>query len=101
MNFFWPHHLKYLGTVDDILTVENFTFHDMKQFCSPTCIGIKLMSPKVTCRHQPADMGIISSLKVGYKSLCIRKLLEIFDTPGVFERAAVVRKVQRRGCRVR
>ena len=41
-------------------------------------------------------MGIIESLKVEYKALYLWKLLEFFDTPGGFERAAVTRKRQRR-----
>ena len=43
------------------------------------------MPPQVTSRHQPANMGIISYLKVGYKALYHRKLLENFDTPVVLK----------------
>ena len=99
MNVFWPHHLKYQVNVNDILTLDNCTAHEMKQFCLPTRLGIKFLPPKVTSHHQPADMGIISSLKVGYKNLFLWKLLEIFETPGGFERAAVARKGQIRGFR--
>ena len=91
--------LKYQGNINSILTLDNCTAHDIKHFCLPTRIGIKFLPQKVTCPHQQADMGIIASFKVGYKVLCLWKLLEIFDTPGGFEKAAVARKRQLRGCR--
>ena len=47
MNVFWPHHLKYQVNFNAILTLENFTAHDMKQFFLPTHLGIKLMPTKV------------------------------------------------------
>ena len=65
----------------------------------PTCIGLKLLPPKFTSLHQTADMGIIVSLKVGYKALYLWKILENFDTPVGFESVAVARRQQRRGCR--
>ena len=51
MNVFWPHHLNYQGNFNAILTLENFTAHDMEQFLLPTRIGIKLLPPKVASRH--------------------------------------------------
>ena len=32
MKFFRPHHLKYQVNFNAILTLDNFTVHDMKQF---------------------------------------------------------------------
>ena len=96
MNTFWPHQLKYQGNVNSILTLDNCTAHDMKPFLLPNCLGIKSLPPNVTSRHQPGDMGMIESLKVGYKSWYLRKLLECFDTPGGFDRAAIARKQKRR-----
>ena len=98
MNVFFPHHLKYQGNANAVLTLENCTAHDMKQFCLPTRLGIKLLPPKYTSHHQPDDMGIIASLKVGYKAFYLWNILEIFDTPGGFERGEVARKRQIRGC---
>ena len=69
MNVFWPHNLKYQVNVNAILILENCTAHGTKQCFLSTCIGIKLLPPKITSRHQPADMRIIESSKVGYKSL--------------------------------
>ena len=65
MNVFWPHHLKYQGYVNAIITLDNSTSHDMKQFCLNIRLGNKFLTPKVNSRHQPADIGIIASLKVG------------------------------------
>jgi hypothetical protein len=55
--------------------------------------------PNMTSNHQPADMGQILSLKVGYRAIMLRKLLAIFDVEGGLEKAAVLRMRQRRVCR--
>ena len=89
MNVFWKYNLKYQGNANAILTLENCTAHEIKQFFLPNHIGIKFLPLKVTIFHQPADMGIIASLKVGYKALYLWKQLEIFDTPGGFETSSV------------
>ena len=99
MNIFWPHHLKNQGNVSANITLENFTARYMKQFFLSNRLGIKSLSPKVTIIHQPNYMRIIASLKVWYKALYLQKLLEILYTPGGFERVAISRKIQRRGCR--
>ena len=65
----------------------------------PTRLTIKFLLPNVTSRHQPADMGMIAALKVGYKAMFLRSLLEIFDNEGGFEAAAASRARQKRGCR--
>ena len=97
MNVFWPNHLKYQGNFNAILTLDYCTAHDMRQFFLPTRIGIKFLTSKITSRHKPTDMVIISSLEVGYKFLYLRKLLKMFDTPSGFERAAVARRRKIRG----
>ena len=99
MNVFLSHNLNYQVNYNAITTLENCTVHEMKQFCIPTRLGVKLLPPKFTSRNQPSDMGTISSLKLGYKALYLQKLLENIDTPGGFERAAVARKRQRGGLR--
>ena len=53
----------------------------------------------MTSTHQPADMGKIASLKVGYKSKMLRMLLNVFDIEGGYEAAAKARKQIKRGCR--
>lgn len=44
--------------------------------------------PKVTNKHQPSDMGMIASLKIGYRIDMLDKLLENFDADGGYEDAA-------------
>ena len=78
MSFFWGHHLKYQANVNAIPTLDNCTADDMKQFFFPTPLGMKFLPPIVTSHHQPSDMGIIASLKVGCKALYLRKILEFF-----------------------
>ena len=96
-NVFWPAHLKRHGHVNCILLLDNFSGHnvDISKF-SPR-LTILFLPPNVTCKHQPADMGMIASLKVGYKSLYLKNLLEIFDNEGGYEEAARLRKQQKRG----
>ena len=93
---FGKYSLKYQENFNAIITLDNCTAHDTKQFCLPTLIGIKFLPPKVTSCHQPDDMGIIEPLKSGYKALYLWKILEFFDTPDGFERVTVSRKRQRR-----
>ena len=37
--------------------------------------------------HQPADMGMVALVKVGYKMLLLRKLLSFFGIKGGYESA--------------
>jgi hypothetical protein len=48
-------------------------------------IFIKFLPPNLTSKRQPADMVMIASLKVGYKSLMLNELLDLFDEGGGFE----------------
>ena len=41
----------------------------------------------MTSNHQPADMGMTASAKVGYKMLLLQKLLSIFNFEGGYEGA--------------
>ena len=42
----------------------------------------------MTSNHQPADMLIIASLKVGYKTTLLRTLLSVFDMEEGYQNAA-------------
>jgi hypothetical protein len=53
----------------------------------------------MTSNYQPADMGMIASLKIGYKAIMLQKLLDIFDEEGGFEGAATLRRTVRQGQR--
>ena len=46
---------------------------------------ICFLPPNITSKNQPADMGMIASLKVGYKTLMINQLLDLFDEEGGFK----------------
>ena len=53
----------------------------------------------MTSNHQPADMGIIASLKVGFKQQLLLKYLAIFEMDGGYEAAAKQRKKMKQGCK--
>ena len=42
----------------------------------------------MTSNHQPVDIGMIASLKVGHKSKMLRMLLDVLDIEGGYEAAA-------------
>ena len=63
----------------------------------PKRLTVHFLSPNVTSVHQPADMGMIASLKVGYKVIMLRKLLDIFDVEGGYKAAYEKRKTMKRG----
>lgn len=49
--------------------------------------------------HQPADLGIIATLKIGYKAEMLYKLHYIFNAEASYEGAAKARKFIKTGCR--
>jgi hypothetical protein len=60
---------------------------------------IMYLPPNLTSRFQPADMGVITSLKVGYKILLLRTLLDVFDQKDGFKKAERARLKRPKGCR--
>ena len=91
---------KVIGDVNAILILDNCSAHNIDMSNIPPRLTIKFLPPDVTSRHQPADMGMIAAaLKVGYKAMFLRYLLDIFDKEGGFKAAAASRALQRRGCR--
>ena len=62
-------------------------------------VFVKFFPPNVTSKRQPADMGIIASIKVGYKVLMLNQLLDLFDEDGGYELAVERRKKQKPGCK--
>jgi hypothetical protein len=89
---FIPHHTKYHGHAHCILLLDNFSGHHVNFDALPKWLHVLFLPPNQTNTHQPADMGMISSLKTGYKAIMLKKLLGIFDTPGGYEAAAEARK---------
>jgi hypothetical protein len=53
----------------------------------------------MTSNHQPADVGIFASLKVGFKQQLLLKHLVIFEMDGGYEAAAKQRMKMKRGCK--
>ena len=99
-NVFWPYHINKHGNVPCVLLLDNFSGHkDLGLGMLPNNLHIVFFPPNVTNSHQPANMGLIAALKVGYKSKMLEVLLGIFDEVGGFEEATRVRRQQRRGCK--
>ena len=65
----------------------------------PDKIMLYFLPPGVTSRHQPADMGMIAALKVGYCVKMLDSLLAIFDVDGGYASAATARALQKDGCK--
>lgn len=93
------HHTHHHGRSKAILLLDNCTAHKINMEFLPDWLKIVFLPPNVTNTHQPADMGIIASLKVGYKTSMLMQLLEIFDREGGYEEAARLRQSTRKGCR--
>ena len=66
-HVFWPHHRKMHGDVDCILLLDNCSAHKIDDETIPKRCHILFFPPNMTSNHQPADMGMIASLKVGYR----------------------------------
>lgn len=94
---FWPYHKKKHGDKYALLLLDNCSAHKFDEKKISNKIIIHFFPPNVTNKHQPADMGMISTLKVGYKAYMLEKLLTIFDCDGGFKWAYKRRKQQKRG----
>ena len=99
LEVFWPHHIQKHGHSHCILLLDNCPAHAIDTSTLPEQLHILFLPPNMTSNHQPADMGMIASLKVGYKTMMVRKLLEKFDVEGGYEAAAKARMQMRKGCR--
>ena len=85
-----------------ILLLDNCSAHtlsDEKKSKLPNQISIFFLPPNVTNTHQPYEMGMIASIKVGYKVTLLEQLLSIFDIEGGYLRAYAERNKQNRGCK--
>ena len=102
---FWTHHLKTHGNVYALLILDNFSAHKYlddsdvaRKFGLTDKLCIIFLPPYLTSRIQPADMGIISVLKVGYKFFMVRRLLAMYEYQ-TFTDIDTARKIQKRGCK--
>jgi hypothetical protein len=99
-HVFWPWHVRKFGNVKAILLLDNCSAHtNLEKSQLPEKLMIHFFPPNVTSRHQPADMGIIAAIKVGYRTHMLVQLLALFDEPDGFENAERARKRRRRDCK--
>jgi hypothetical protein len=98
-NVFLPHHNRKFGNAHAILLLDNCSAHKIDEEALPSYLHLIFFPPNMTSSHQPADMGMIASLKIGYKTVMLSKLLEIFDADGGYEGAAITRRTIKKGCR--
>ena len=81
-----------------MVILDNCTAHtgidpaSLPEFCH-----IIFLPPNPTSKHQPADMGMISALKLGYKSRMLSVLLDIVDDEAKFLAARTGAKYAGRG----
>ena len=95
----WHEH-KHGSATKALLLLDNCGAHKLDAgTLLPPWLNIVFLPENMTSRMQPADMGMIAALKVGYKTTMLKKLLEIFDMPGGYERAAAIRKKMKPGLR--
>ena len=81
-DVFKPYHTDLHGHSKALLLLDNCSAHKINMELLPDWLKIVFLPPNVTNRHQPADMGMIASLKIGYKINMLTQLLEIFDKEG-------------------
>ena len=99
-SVFWPFHLKENGDVPTILLLDNFSGQtNLDKSSLPQNLEIMYFPENVTNKHQPADMGTIASLKVGYKVSMLEMLLAIFDIEGCYVDVAAACRHQKPGCK--
>ena len=70
LNVFCTHHLRIEGDVDAIIFLGKCSAHDIsdeEKSKLPKRLFISLLPPNVNNTYQPANMVMISSIKVGYK----------------------------------
>lgn len=116
LQVFWPHFVHKHGDVPCLLLCPSniSKLHldspntslpsNLHLFPFSHAIPANFPHPHHTYQHQhkqfdPARLGIITALKIGYKSTLLEKLLAIFDVEGGFEQAARQRSRQKRGCK--
>jgi len=99
-NVLHKHVLEKHGDVPFIIILDGCKAHEgIPSSELPEKCHFIFLPPNLTSRHQPADLGMISTLKVGYKTIMLTTLLDILDDPRHFERALREGKQVTRGLR--
>jgi hypothetical protein len=84
----WPWHVQEHGNVFCLLLLDNCPAHiNLDKNKLPPKLVIEFFPPNCTSFLQPADMGMIACLKVGYKANMLRKLLAICDDESLYQEA--------------
>ena len=60
----------------------------------PNFIFWRVLPPKVSTKHQAADMGMIAKTKLGYKLTLLDKLLSLCDDPERYAAAKAAEQLQ-------
>jgi hypothetical protein len=96
----WPWHLDHHGNVTCLLLLDSCPAHaNLDKNKLPSKLVILFFPPNCTSLLQPADMGMIACLKVGYKANMLRRLLAICDNDSLYQEALEAGQRARRGCR--
>ena len=82
-----------------LLRIVNCTDHKIDESDLPERLSLLFLPPNLTSTRHPADMGMIASLEVGYKSITLTFLLSIFGQEGGFDAASPARARKKSGCR--
>ena len=97
---FLPLHEKTPGNVCALLLLYNCSAHKVldnnRLPAKPLIISFH---PNVTNQHQPADMGIVAAMKVGYRAHMLSIILDIFHEPDGYKNAELARARRPRGCK--
>ena len=79
---YWLYHFGYYGDIHCVLLLDYCSARKVDKVRLPHAHPIIFLPPNVTNIHQPVEMRMITSLKVGYKMKMLGGLLDIFDTEG-------------------
>ena len=64
----WPYHLRMNGDKHCVLLLDNCSAHKVDEGRLPPSLHLVFLPTNVTNTHQPVNMGMITSLKVEYRS---------------------------------
>ena len=82
-----------------MLLVDNCTAHQMDELDLPDGLSLHFLLTNLTHSTQPSDMGMIVSIKVGYKSIELTYLLGIFNKEGGYKSASCAWAGKKAVCR--
>ena len=73
---------QHVRGVPCIILFDNFSAHKLSDedfdVLEERNVFVRFLPPNITSKRKPADMGMIASLKFGYKTPMINQLLDLF-----------------------